>query len=117
MGIATEKSVIYEFNTDVNTTSQMLNIIKINLLCFHNLCNLWYFVIVRNFLYFYQGATREVTANPLEGMTEEEKEVEAMKLMQMIDRLKELNTIKPMSVSKDGKLVELGKTDENEDDE
>ena len=50
-------------------------------------------------------------------MTQEEKEVEAMKLMQMIDRLKELNTIKPMSVSKDGKLVELGKTDENEDDE
>lgn len=63
-----------------------------------------------------QGATREVKTNPLEGMTEEEKEIEAMKLMQMIDRLKELNTIKPMSVTKDGKLVEMGKTQENEDE-
>ena len=50
-------------------------------------------------------------------MTEEEKEEEAMKLMSMIERLKELNTIKPMTINKDGKLQEMGGMKNKDDDE
>ena len=49
-------------------------------------------------------------------MTEEEKEMEAEKLMNMFERLKELNAIKPMTMTKDGKLVEFGGPN-NADDE
>jgi len=63
------------------------------------------------------GATQQkAKENPLDNMTEEEKEEEAMKLMNMFERLGQLNTIKPMKVTTDGKLVELGKEDENAGD-
>jgi len=64
------------------------------------------------------GATQQkAKENPLDNMTEEEKEEEAMKLMNMFERLGQLNTIKPMKVTTDGKLVELGKEDENAGDD
>eukprot|EP00111_Clytia_hemisphaerica_P023177 TCONS_00068176-protein len=53
------------------------------------------------------GAMKEEKPSPLDSMTEEEKEIEAEKLMHMFERLKELNAIKPMTVTKDGKLVEF----------
>uniref|UniRef100_A0A8C1FRE1 Synembryn n=1 Tax=Cyprinus carpio carpio TaxID=630221 RepID=A0A8C1FRE1_CYPCA len=46
--------------------------------------------------------------NPMEEMTEEQKEYEAQKLVKMIDELSRKELIRPMGVRKDGTLAPLG---------
>ncbi|XP_063052507.1 synembryn-B isoform X3 [Engraulis encrasicolus] len=68
------------------------------------------------------GYVEEPSANPLEEMTEEQKECEAQKLVKMIDQLSRQQLIKPMGVRKDGTLAPLEETiaacrpDHNSDD-
>ena len=62
------------------------------------------------------GARNKTPAFDINSLTEEEKEIEAQKLMCMIDRLHELNIIKPMKVGEDGKLTEMNPSAANEDD-
>ena len=63
------------------------------------------------------GARNKTPAfDNINSLTEEEKEIEAQKLMCMIDRLHELNIIKPMKVGEDGKLTEMNPSAANEDD-
>ena len=62
------------------------------------------------------GATALPKEDILANMTEEEKEIEAEKLMNMFDRLRDLNVIKPMQVNIDGKIVELD-TDNHSDED
>jgi len=50
-------------------------------------------------------------------MTEEEKEIEAQKLMSMMERLSQLNVIKPMKISTDGKLTEIDPSNASDDDD
>ena len=86
-----------------------------------NLCSCWRIFILDLYRFFIlfliTGAThQEPKENPLDSMTEEEKEHEAMKLMNMFERLGQLNAIKPMKVTANGKLVELGKEGDEDDD-
>ena len=60
------------------------------------------------------GAIPRPVEDPLADMTESEKEVEMEKLFVLMNRLKDMNVIKPMAVDKDGKLKEF---QTNEDDE
>ncbi|KAK9517326.1 hypothetical protein VZT92_025208 [Zoarces viviparus] len=53
------------------------------------------------------GVVEEEQPNPMEGMTEEQKELEAMKLVHMFDRLSRNNLIQPMQLGKDGKMREI----------
>ncbi|XP_037624433.1 synembryn-A [Sebastes umbrosus] len=53
------------------------------------------------------GAVEEEQPNPMEGMTEEQKEIEAMKLVRMFDRLSRTNLIQPMQLGMDGKMSEI----------
>ncbi|XP_058502598.1 synembryn-A isoform X2 [Solea solea] len=53
------------------------------------------------------GVVEEEQPNPMEGMTEEQKEYEAMKLLNMFDKLSRINVIKPMQLSMDGRMREL----------
>ncbi|XP_062245657.1 synembryn-A [Platichthys flesus] len=53
------------------------------------------------------GVVEEEQPNPMEGMTEEQKEYEAMKLVRMFDKLSRTNVIKPMQLSMDGKMREV----------
>ncbi|XP_043938755.1 synembryn-A [Protopterus annectens] len=53
------------------------------------------------------GRVEEKLANPMEGMTEEQKEYEAMKLVNMFDKLSRDKVIQPMRVQPDGKLAPL----------
>ena len=62
------------------------------------------------------GARNKTPAFDINSLTEEEKEIEAQKLMCMIDRLHELNIIKSMKVGEDGKLTEMNPSAANEDD-
>ncbi|KAI7802232.1 synembryn-B [Triplophysa rosa] len=48
--------------------------------------------------------------NPMDEMTEEQKEYEAQKLVHMIDELSRTELIRPMGVRKDGTLAPLGET-------
>ncbi|XP_051580577.1 synembryn-B-like [Myxocyprinus asiaticus] len=48
--------------------------------------------------------------NPMEEMTEEQKEYEAQRLVNMIDELSRKELIRPMGVRKDGTLAPLGET-------
>lgn len=48
--------------------------------------------------------------NPMEEMTEEQKEYEAQRLVHMIDELSRKELIRPMGVRKDGTLAPLGET-------
>ncbi|KAM4553091.1 chaperone Ric-8A isoform 2-T2 [Fundulus diaphanus] len=59
------------------------------------------------------GVVEEEQPNPMEGMTEEQKECEAMKLVNMFDRLSRTNFIQPMQLSSDGKMRELTREDLN----
>ncbi|XP_051980991.1 synembryn-A-like [Xyrauchen texanus] len=45
--------------------------------------------------------------NPMEGMTEEQKELEAMKLVNMFDKLSRQQVIQPMKIGADGKMTSL----------
>ncbi|KAI3371789.1 hypothetical protein L3Q82_024344 [Scortum barcoo] len=53
------------------------------------------------------GVVEEEQPNPMEGMTEEQKEYEAMKLVNMFDKLSRTNMIQPMQLSMDGKIREM----------
>ncbi|XP_051885491.1 synembryn-A [Pristis pectinata] len=53
------------------------------------------------------GRVEERTANPMDTMTDEQKEYEAMKLFNMFDKLARQQIIQPMSLAPDGKLVPL----------
>ncbi|XP_070687499.1 chaperone Ric-8A [Pempheris klunzingeri] len=53
------------------------------------------------------GVVEEEQPNPMEGMTEEQKEYEAMKLVSMFDKLSRTNLIQPMQLSMDGKMREI----------
>ncbi|XP_056244092.1 synembryn-A isoform X2 [Seriola aureovittata] len=53
------------------------------------------------------GVVEEEQPNPMEGMTEEQKEYEAMKLVRMFDKLSRTNVIQPMQLGMDGKMREL----------
>ncbi|XP_069384272.1 synembryn-A isoform X1 [Paralichthys olivaceus] len=53
------------------------------------------------------GVVEEEQPNPMEGMTEEQKEYEAMKLVRMFDKLSRNNVIQPMQLSMDGKMREI----------
>lgn len=49
-------------------------------------------------------------------LTEEEKEEEAEKLMNMIQQLKDMNVIKPMVVDNQGKITEMKDRDVDDSD-
>ncbi|XP_004602948.2 synembryn-A isoform X1 [Sorex araneus] len=53
------------------------------------------------------GRVEEKPPNPMEGMTEEQKEHEAMKLVNMFDRLSRHRVIQPMGMSPQGQLTSL----------
>lgn len=53
------------------------------------------------------GAVEEEQPDPMEGMTEEQKELEAMKLVRMFDRLSRSNFIQPMKLDVDGNMTEI----------
>uniref|UniRef100_A0A667YU14 Synembryn n=1 Tax=Myripristis murdjan TaxID=586833 RepID=A0A667YU14_9TELE len=53
------------------------------------------------------GHVEEPMPNPIEEMTEEQKEYEAQKLVSMFDKLSRQNLIRPMGVRKDGTLAPL----------
>lgn len=53
------------------------------------------------------GRVEEKPPNPLDGMTEEQKEDEAMKLVDMFTKLSRQCVIQPMAVGPDGKLTPL----------
>ncbi|XP_058858416.1 synembryn-A isoform X2 [Acipenser ruthenus] len=53
------------------------------------------------------GRVEEKLPNPMEGMTEEQKENEAMKLVNMFDKMSRDQVIQPMAVGPDGKLASL----------
>ncbi|XP_012695553.2 synembryn-B isoform X2 [Clupea harengus] len=56
------------------------------------------------------GHVEDPATNPMEEMTEEQKEYEAQKLVNMIDQLSRQQLIKPMGVRKDGTLAPLEET-------
>ncbi|KAM6937838.1 chaperone Ric-8B isoform 1-T1 [Xenentodon cancila] len=56
------------------------------------------------------GHVEEPMPNPLEEMTEEQKEYEAEKLANMFDKLSRQNVIRPMGVRPDGTLAPLEET-------
>ncbi|XP_071770304.1 chaperone Ric-8B isoform X1 [Centroberyx gerrardi] len=56
------------------------------------------------------GHVEEPMPNPIEEMTEEQKEYEAQKLVNMFDKLSRQNLIRPMGVRKDGTLAPLDET-------
>ncbi|CAL8263279.1 unnamed protein product [Merluccius merluccius] len=57
------------------------------------------------------GVVEEEQPNPMEGMTEEQKEYEAMKLVSMFDKLSRNNIIQPMQLGMDGRIRELNQED------
>ncbi|XP_061407157.1 synembryn-A isoform X1 [Lethenteron reissneri] len=59
------------------------------------------------------GRVEEKLPNPMEGMTDEQKEHEAMKLVSMFDKLSREQIIQPMGVGMDGKLAPLEETMQN----
>ncbi|XP_069018091.1 synembryn-B isoform X2 [Embiotoca jacksoni] len=56
------------------------------------------------------GHVEEPMPNPIEEMTEEQKEYEAQKLVNMFDKLSRQNVIRPMGVRPDGTLAPLVET-------
>ncbi|XP_047452788.1 synembryn-A isoform X2 [Mugil cephalus] len=57
------------------------------------------------------GVVEEDQPNPMEGMTDEQKEYEAMKLVNMFDRLSRTNMIQPMQLGVDGTMREISPED------
>ncbi|XP_066504984.1 synembryn-A isoform X2 [Hoplias malabaricus] len=53
------------------------------------------------------GRVEDEQPNPMEGMTEEQKEFEAMKLVDMFDKLSRDTVIQPMKLGPDGKMTKL----------
>ncbi|XP_058011859.1 synembryn-A isoform X1 [Ahaetulla prasina] len=56
------------------------------------------------------GRVEEKLPNPMEGMTDEQKELEAMKLVNMFDKLSRQQIIRPMGLDPDGNLSSLNVT-------
>ncbi|CAG06212.1 unnamed protein product, partial [Tetraodon nigroviridis] len=50
------------------------------------------------------GVVEEEQPNPMEGMTEEQKEYEALKLIKMFEKLSRTSVIQPMQLGTDGKM-------------
>ncbi|KAE8296848.1 Synembryn-A Protein Ric-8A [Larimichthys crocea] len=59
------------------------------------------------------GVVEEEQPNPMDGMTEEQKEYEAMKLVEMFDKLSRCGVIQPMQLSMDGRMKEMTPEDLN----
>ncbi|XP_036390875.1 synembryn-A [Megalops cyprinoides] len=57
------------------------------------------------------GRVEDEQPNPMEGMTEEQKEYEAMKLVNMFDKLSRDHVIQPMKLGADGKMTSLETAD------
>uniref|UniRef100_A0A8C5EFF2 Synembryn n=1 Tax=Gouania willdenowi TaxID=441366 RepID=A0A8C5EFF2_GOUWI len=53
------------------------------------------------------GVVEEEQSNPMDGMTEEQKEYEAMRLVRMFNKLSRNNIIQPMQLGMDGKMREM----------
>ncbi|KAM4715320.1 chaperone Ric-8A-like [Anableps anableps] len=53
------------------------------------------------------GRVEAAQSNPMEGMTEEEKEEEAKRLIMLFNKLSKENIIQPMGVDEEGKLVPM----------
>ncbi|XP_022609978.1 synembryn-B isoform X2 [Seriola dumerili] len=62
------------------------------------------------FINLITGHVEEPMPNPIEEMTEEQKEYEAQKLVNMFDKLSRQNVIRPMGVRPDGTLAPLEET-------
>ncbi|XP_067906315.1 synembryn-B [Heterodontus francisci] len=62
---------------------------------------------VKSFINPITGHVEEPMPNPMDGMTEEQKEYEAMKLVNMFDKLSREQIIKPMRVKPDGTMGPL----------
>uniref|UniRef100_A0A669R1K5 Synembryn n=1 Tax=Phasianus colchicus TaxID=9054 RepID=A0A669R1K5_PHACC len=56
------------------------------------------------------GRVEEKLPNPMEGMTEEQKEYEAMKLVNMFDKLSREQVIQPMGITPSGNLAPMENT-------
>ncbi|XP_051952717.1 synembryn-B [Xyrauchen texanus] len=65
---------------------------------------------VKPFINPITGHIEHPMPNPMEEMTEEQKEYEAQKLVNMIDELSRKELIRPMGVRRDGTLAPLGET-------
>lgn len=63
---------------------------------------------VKPFINPITGHVEDPLPNPLDEMTEEQKEYEAQRLVSMIDELSRKELIRPMGVRKDGTLAPLG---------
>ncbi|XP_075998347.1 chaperone Ric-8A [Genypterus blacodes] len=59
------------------------------------------------------GVVEEEQPNPMEGMTDEQKEYEAMKLLNMFDKLSRTSLIQPMQLGMDGRMREMNSEDFN----
>ncbi|XP_036399578.1 synembryn-A-like [Megalops cyprinoides] len=57
------------------------------------------------------GRVEDEQPNPMEGMTEEQKEYEAMKLVKMFDKLSRDHVIQPMKLGPDGKMTSMDPSD------
>ncbi|XP_046890168.1 synembryn-A [Hypomesus transpacificus] len=57
------------------------------------------------------GIVEDEQPNPMEGMTEEQKEMEAMKLVNMFDKLSRNHVIQPMQLGSDGMMREMNVSD------
>ncbi|XP_031657936.1 chaperone Ric-8A isoform X1 [Oncorhynchus kisutch] len=57
------------------------------------------------------GRVEDEQPNPMEGMTEEQKELEAMKLVNMFDKLSRSNIIQPMMLGIDGSMTQMNSGD------
>lgn len=53
------------------------------------------------------GVVEDERPDPMEGMTEEQKEQEAMKLVHMFDKLSRCNIIQPMQLDQHGNMTEI----------
>ncbi|XP_008434837.1 synembryn-A [Poecilia reticulata] len=58
------------------------------------------------------GRVEAEQSNPMEGMTEEEKEEEAKRLIMLFNKLSKENIIQPMGVDEEGKLVPMAGLEE-----
>lgn len=59
------------------------------------------------------GVVEDERPDPMEGMTEEQKEYEAMKLVHMFDKLSRCNVIQPMQLDQHGNMTEMTTEDLN----
>lgn len=57
------------------------------------------------------GVVEDERPDPMEGMTEEQKELEAMKLVNMFDKLSRCSVIQPMQLDLHGNLTEITRED------